>query len=96
MSANANDAPFSAKRVRLSNEASSSLASAEWSIDRDILINENRYLKKRLTDNLTELATKDETISRLRTEIEALKNLQKNEHLKGDIKWCLNLEIWIL
>ncbi len=54
----------------------------ESSINHDILVNENRYLKKRLAENLIELANKDETITRLQFEIENLKKMQKYDNLK--------------
>jgi len=54
----------------------------ENSIDRDILVNENKYLKKRLADNLAELASKGETIMQLQFEIENLKKMQKYDNFK--------------
>ena len=43
----------------------------------------NKYLKKRLADNLIELANKDETIMQLQFEIENLKKMQMVE-IKSD------------
>ena len=75
------------KRPRMSTETSN-INKTEYSIDRDILINENKYLKKRLTDNLIELSNKDEIIARLQFEIENLKRMQKFDNLKGN--WIIH------
>ena len=65
----------------MSNEVTN-INDAENSIDRDLLINENTYLKKRLIENLVEHANKNETITRLQLEIGNLKQIQKFDNPK--------------
>jgi hypothetical protein len=79
VSSNSNNHSNVSKRLKLSSKENSDL---EDSINHDLLINENRYLKKRLAENLAEISNKDATITRLEYEIENLKKMQNNENLK--------------